>query len=141
MSFWFSSLLTSLMNNPLDSCAMKYRLHEFIVLPGRRSIATLESMPSSGRNLSCCWVLHKISLLVGGGDGCRCCSGCSIGGNESESLSAKRRNIKMRSKSSRDWIVDVFEKWNPLLDHLTANHRLAPQFQAAKFEVTQMNRC
>lgn len=49
---WFS-FLTSLMNNPLDSGAMKYRLQEFTVLPGLNSIVALEPIPSSGRNLSC----------------------------------------------------------------------------------------
>lgn len=46
-------ILTSLINRPLDSGAMKNLLHEFTVLPGFNSITTLESIPSSGRNLSC----------------------------------------------------------------------------------------
>lgn len=98
---WFS-FLTSLMNNPLDSGAIKYRLQEFTVLPGLNSIVALESIPSSGRNLSCSWLLHKISLfvIVGGIDGSSGCS-CSIDDIESESLSAKKINkeekIKLRS--------------------------------------------
>lgn len=48
-----SLTLTSLMNSPLNSGAVKKRLHEFIVFPGFSSMSRLDSGPSSGRNLSC----------------------------------------------------------------------------------------
>ncbi len=132
VSFWFSSLFTSLINNPLDSGAIKYLLHEFIVLPGRRSIVTLDSIPSSGRNLSISWLLHKISLLVGAGNLCR---NSSIGGNgnESESLSAEKKRMKLKLKewkSSRDRIRRRITSEILLLDHLTENHsRFVPILQ------------
>lgn len=74
-----SLTLTSLMNSPLNSGAVKKRLHEFIVLPGFSSMSRLDSGPSSGKNLSCSWLLQKISLRVGG-----------IVGSKSDSLSEKR---------------------------------------------------
>lgn len=45
--------LMSRMKSPLNSGAVKNRLHEFIVFPGFSSMSKLDSTPSSGKNLSC----------------------------------------------------------------------------------------
>lgn len=95
-SLW--SILMRRIKRPLDSVAVKNLLHEFNVLPGLKSITILDSFPSSGRNLSCSWLLHKISLFFVGGWWCSCCCWCwwfacsFCCGNESESMSVKWRS-------------------------------------------------
>lgn len=59
------SFLMSWTNRPFEIGAVKNLLHELIVLPGLKSMSKLDSMPSSGRNLSCSWLLQKISLFEG----------------------------------------------------------------------------
>lgn len=115
---------TSLMNNPLGSGAVKNLLHEFIVLPGCKSISKLESEPSSGRNLSCSWLLQKISLLAVGSV-CR-----SL--DESESLSASRKKYTS-ILSHHHWPKNHSKKWNWICGLISSRHKKSPKLPSRTF--------
>lgn len=83
VSFDISIDLIRRINSPLNSGAVKNLLHEFKVFPGFKSISKLDSVPLSGRNLSCSWLLQKISLFMA--------KGCSI--DKSESLTGNEKKI------------------------------------------------
>lgn len=97
------SLLMSRIKSPLEGGAVKKRLHEFMVFPGLRSSSTLDSTPSSGRNLSCSWLLQKISARFVGG---------CMSIDESESVSVIRKGEKIIIHHHQDKKIWVHESEN-----------------------------
>lgn len=108
----------SLISNPPESGDEKNLLQEWIVLPGFKSSKRLDSGPKSVRNLSCSWLLHKISLLNRGCDGWNCCDDpCNSSNDESVSFKSAKKNWKEKcqficnlSSMTEKRIVEYSEK-------------------------------